>query len=63
MQLGRWCAEGTVGPVDLVEAYKWFSLAGAQGDATAQTELGKLRARLTPEQLKDAEGRVAKAGR
>ena len=37
-----------------------FNGWGTQGDPTAQTDLGKLRARLTPEQLKDAERRVAK---
>ena len=59
LQLGRWCADATIGPVDLVEAFKWFSLAGAQGDAAAQAELGKVRARLSPEQLKTAERRLA----
>lgn len=63
LQMGRWCADGTVGPVDLIEAYKWFSLAGAQGDAAAQTELAKLRARLTPEQLKTAGRRLARMNR
>lgn len=58
MQMGRWCLEGTVGPVDLIEAFKWFSVAGSQGDATAQAELAKLRPRLTPEQLKIAERRL-----
>lgn len=63
LQMGRWCAEGTVAPVDLVEAYKWFSLAGNRGDAPAQTELARLRSRLTQEQIKDAERRVAKMNR
>ena len=63
LQMGRWCSEGTVSPVDLVEAYKWFGLAATAGDATAQTELAKLRARLSREQFDDAEQRIAKLRR
>lgn len=63
LQMGRWCVEGTVAPVDLVEAYKWFTLAHQRGDTTAPTELAKLRGRMTPEQIKDAERRVAKMHR
>jgi TPR repeat protein len=63
LQMGRWCVEGTVAPVDLVEAYKWFTLARQRGDATVEPELTKLRARLTPEQIKDAERRVANLNR
>jgi|GEM_PF-2294832 len=63
LQMGRWCVEGVVAPMDLVEACKWFTLAQQRGDATAQTELARLRSRLTPEQIKDAERRVAKMNR
>jgi TPR repeat protein len=54
-----WYANGKHVPKDYVQAYKWFSLASAQGDENAQTAKASLAQRMTPEQI--AEGfRVAR---
>jgi TPR repeat protein len=45
-------AEGEGVPQDLVEAYKWGLVAGAQGDpTTSNLNLSELAGKLTPEQL------------
>lgn len=43
---------------DPVEAFKWICLAARQGDAKAEKTLHTLRARLTKEQIREAEGRA-----
>jgi len=40
---------------NLVEAYRWFNIAAAGGDAQARTNAVELQARLTPAQLARAE--------
>ncbi|NBV23281.1 MAG: sel1 repeat family protein [Proteobacteria bacterium] len=63
LQMGRWCTEGKVAPTDFPEAYKWLRLAQQRGSAAAETELATLRGRMTPEQIKDGDRRVAKMNR
>jgi TPR repeat protein len=43
---------------DVVEAYKWFSLAANAGESKALEEKTSLEAHLTPEQRAEAEKRV-----
>ena len=57
--LGRLYAEGVGVPRDLVEAYVWFGLAAAQGRRGAEERRHELAAELTPEQLAEAERRIA----
>jgi TPR repeat protein len=37
-----------------VEAYKWFTLASAQGNADARKQLAEVAKRLTAEQIAEA---------
>ena len=57
--LGRLYAEGVGVPRDLVEAYVWFGLAVAQGRRGAEERRHEVAAELTPEQLAEAERRIA----
>ena len=43
---------------DIVEAYKWFLLAGFYGTAQASDMRGRLVAKMTPEQIIEAQERV-----
>ena len=56
--LGAMYAKGEGVPQSYVEAYAWFSIAAANGDETAKSNLPKVKARLTPEQLVAAQKRV-----
>jgi TPR repeat protein len=40
---------------DHVQAYKWYSLAAAQGHETAAFNLGLLAGAMTPTQIEEAE--------
>jgi S1-C subfamily serine protease len=42
-------------PKDYVEAYKWYSLASAQGNKFAEKYLPNLELRMTPEQIAEAQ--------
>ncbi len=57
--LGHAFAEGQGTPADLVEAYQWLSVAAAKGDKAAKEELAGLAQRLSPNQLKQGQGRAA----
>lgn len=46
-------------PRDAVEAYKWYCLAAAQGDAYGVTNRDRLLPYLTPEQLAEGQRRAA----
>ncbi len=46
-------------PTDIVSSYFWFSVAAAQGDQFAGNQLETLKGQLSPEQLKQAEARLA----
>ena len=39
-----------------VEAYKWYILAGAQGDNTVPTLRNRLSAKMSAEQIAEAQG-------
>ena len=43
---------------DLQQAYIWFSLAAAQGDANAVGDLNKLENELSPTKIADAQKRA-----
>jgi TPR repeat protein len=45
-------------PEDPVEAFKWLTLAADQGDDNAQRAIVKVKSRLTPEQIAEAERRA-----
>jgi TPR repeat protein len=51
-------AEGDGVPQDPVEAYKWLSLAAAQGIADATEARNALQKKLTREQIKEGQRRV-----
>lgn len=57
LNLGRLHAEGT--PRDLTAAYTWLSLAAGQGKRWAEQRRQELADKMTPEQLADAERRIA----
>jgi uncharacterized protein len=57
--LGRLYAEGVGVPRDLVKAYLWFGLAAAHGRRGAEEWRHEVAAELTPEQLAEAERRIA----
>ena len=52
-------AKGEGAPADPVEAYKWTVLAARAGELVAQGNLPGFKARLSPEQLAEAERRAA----
>ena len=43
---------------DLIEAYRWYSQAAANGDAEAVRSLNALSQRLTADQIKEARARA-----
>jgi uncharacterized protein len=53
--LGIRYERGETVPRDYVQAYMWFSLAAAQGDAVALKKLDQTEALLTPEQRAEAQ--------
>ena len=46
-------------PDDPAEAYKWFAIASRNGDQQAEAAMADMRERMTPDQIADAEARVA----
>lgn len=57
--LARRCEDGHGTPRDLVEAWKWYSLAGSGGLPSANDGKRALEARLSPEQLDQARKSLA----
>jgi len=57
--LGGMYVDGQVVPQDLVEAYKWFSLAARQGEQSAEIAKANLTAKLSQEQLVEATKRIS----
>ena len=53
--LGQLSLNGEGFPIDDVQAYVWFSLAGAQGDRDAVVMMEQLEKRLTPEEFARAQ--------
>jgi TPR repeat protein len=53
LSLGWRPTEGV--PEDYVQAYKWWNLSAAQGDATAIENKEKLRKLMTPAQIAEAQ--------
>ena len=45
---------------DVVEAYKWFNLAAAQGNTNAVNNREVVRRQLTPEQINEGQNRALK---
>ncbi|MDA0785296.1 MAG: hypothetical protein O3B37_03305 [Proteobacteria bacterium] len=45
-------------PRSNVEAYKWLTIADRSGRPEARKTLANLRAKMTPEQLREAENRI-----
>jgi TPR repeat protein len=62
MILGHFYMEGKAVTGDLVEAYKWYAIAAKRGDHEARKLKEALHARLTPEQLAEAETRLKQFG-
>lgn len=58
LDLGRMYQNGTGVPKDNVEAYVWYSLAAASGDANAVRNRDAVAAGLSPEELSAARDRV-----
>lgn len=56
--LGYLYEKGFGVPNDLVEAYKWFSLAALKGNTKAGKKREQIRELMTPEQIEMAKGRV-----
>jgi TPR repeat protein len=59
MSLGRFYAMDFADSYDPVEAYKWFALAAKLGDYEAKSKVEFLEARMTPDQVTEADGQVA----
>jgi uncharacterized protein len=56
--LGARYVSGDGVEVDLVEAYRWFTLAAEQGDRKAGKNRDSIAAEMSPEQLAEARKRV-----
>ena len=59
-KLGMCYSKGEGVLEDIVEAYKWFLLAGAYGAAKASDMRGRLVAKISAEQIIEAQERVTK---
>ena len=55
VELGRIYSLNEGVPVDLIEAYKWFYIAGKDNNKEAAIELIKLKNKMTPEEISVAE--------
>ncbi|MCH7805598.1 MAG: sel1 repeat family protein [Proteobacteria bacterium] len=55
VNLGFKYRDGRGVPLDLVTSYMWFSLAAAQGDDLASRNKNRLKEKMTPEQIAEAE--------
>ena len=58
LALGRLFAKGLGAPQDYVEAHKWFNLAASRGEEAAVEERDALTARMTPDQVAEAQARA-----
>lgn len=54
-ELGGMYFKGNGVPENIITGYMWFSLAGIQGDYQASSNRNYLKARMTPEQIAEAE--------
>ncbi|MGE0717712.1 MAG: hypothetical protein AB7P02_19850 [Alphaproteobacteria bacterium] len=61
-RIGSFYAEGTGVPVDMAEAYKWFSLAAAKGDRTSMEALESITPTMSRAQLEEGMRRAQEAG-
>lgn len=52
-RMGSVYAEGTGVPVDLAEAYKWFTLAAAKGDRVSREAIDSITPIMTPDQVQE----------
>jgi TPR repeat protein len=52
-RVGSAYAEGTGVPVDMAEAYKWFSLAAAKGDQTSVEALNSITPTMSRDQVEE----------
>ncbi len=52
-RVGSAYAEGTGVPIDMAEAYKWFSLAAAKGDRTSVEALNSITPTMTRDQVEE----------
>lgn len=52
-RVGSAYAEGTGVPIDMAEAYKWFSLAAAKGDRTSVEALNSIEPTMTRDQVEE----------
>ncbi len=50
-ELGLACSTGREGPVDLVEAHKWFNIAAARGDRLAAERREELANEMSREEI------------
>ena len=58
LTLGRVFAKGLGTPQNYVEAHKWFNLAASRGEAAALEERDAVAARMTPQQVAEAQTRA-----
>ena len=58
LALGRLFAKGLGAPQDYVEAHKWFNLAASRGEEAALEERDALTAKMTLEQVAEAQARA-----
>ena len=58
LALGRLFAKGLGAPQNYVEAHKWFNLAASRGEAAALEERDAVAARMTPQQVAEAQTRA-----
>jgi len=58
LNLGNMYRKGQGVPQDDVEAYKWTSIAGGNGDAGAKRNLELLEKKMTPERIAEAQRRA-----
>jgi len=56
--LGAYYANGNGVPRNFIEAYKWVSLAAAQGRENAKKALSKIESYLTPTEIVEAQKRA-----
>lgn len=61
-RVGSFYAEGTGVPVDMAEAYKWFTLAAAKGDRTSVEALNSITPTMTREQVEEGMRRAHEGG-
>lgn len=58
VNLGIFLAKGSGGEIDLIESYKWFSIASRSGDPDASQKRDFVANALRPDQLEEAKARA-----